>query len=96
MPVQLPGDHPGNHPKICISRTYQGKFTQGVVILENGVQLPEGTTVKVEPIDVAVSEPGEDALYRLSDLAAPTGIPDLARNIDHYLYSHPKVNDADR
>jgi hypothetical protein len=29
----------------------------------------------------------------MSDLAIDTGIPDLAVNIDHYLYGYPKVTD---
>jgi hypothetical protein len=36
----------------------------------------------------------EGQLYRLAELATPSGIPDLAVNIDHYLYGHPKVDDA--
>ncbi len=32
-------------------------------------------------------------LFRMLDMAGPTDIPDLSRNIDHYLYGHPKVND---
>lgn len=31
-----------------------------------------------------------DPLFRITDLAMETGIPDLATNIDHYLYGHPK------
>lgn len=36
----------------------------------------------------------QDGLSRLADLAVPTGTADLAMNIDHYLYGHPKVSDA--
>ena len=29
----------------------------------------------------------------MGDYAIDTGIPDLATNVDHYLYGHPKVGD---
>ena len=31
--------------------TYQGKVVNGVVVLENGAKLPEGTAVRVQPVD---------------------------------------------
>jgi len=31
-----------------------------------------------------------DPLFDMGRLAVETGIPDLARNVDHYLYGHPK------
>jgi hypothetical protein len=64
------------------------------VVLEDGIRLPEDTIVKVEPVEEAPQSP-DDPLYRLAELAGPTGIPDLAMNIDSYLYGHPKVNHAD-
>jgi hypothetical protein len=73
--------------------TYFGKIQNGMVVLEGGVRLPEGTAVKVEPVVDAASA-GVDPLYQLTQLAVPTGVPDLAKNIDHYLYGHPKVSDA--
>ena len=73
---------------------YRGRVTGGVVVLEGGVQLPEGTAVKVETVETEKSAAGDDLLYRLDELAVPTGIPDLALNIDRYLYGHPKVDDA--
>ena len=77
---------------------YQGTVQNGVIVFEPGVQLPEGAPVRVElvneqPLDQALS-PEEDALMRMSELAVDTGIPDLAVNIDHYLYGHPKVTDG--
>ena len=73
---------------------YRGRVTNGMVVLEGNVQLPEGTVVKVEPVDTDTPGDADDRLYRLGELAVPTGIPDLALNIDHYLYGHPKVSDA--
>lgn len=73
---------------------YRGRVTNGVVVLDGDIQLPEGTAVKVEPIETGPSAESHDRLYRLGELAVPTGICDLALNIDHYLYGHPKVDDA--
>lgn len=72
--------------------TYRGKVANGVIVLDGDQKLPEGTSVTVQPI-VDAKKSG-DAIYRLADLAVPTGIPDLARNVDHYLYGHPKVDDG--
>ena len=72
----------------------QGRVSNGVIVLEGGAKLPEGTAVKVETVDADKLTGGDDRLYQLGELAVPTGIPDLALNIDHYLYGHPKVNDG--
>lgn len=72
---------------------YRGVVTNGVVVLEGTAVIPEGTTVEVEPVGPAPSLADRDALWRLPDLAMPSGVPDLAENIDHYLYGHPKVSD---
>lgn len=73
---------------------YRGRVQNGVVVIEEGGGLPEGTVVAVEPIETCKPTVGDDPVYRLAELAAATGIPDLALNIDHYLYGHPKVSDA--
>ena len=78
---------------------YQGTIQNGVVVLENGVNLPEGAVVRVEllkrdaPLAPTHSRK-DDILFRMGEYAAETGIPDLAVNIDHYLYGHPKATDA--
>lgn len=36
----------------------------------------------------------DDPLWRMADLAVDTGIKDLATNIDHHLYRHPKTDDS--
>ncbi len=76
--------------------TFEGTVQGGVVVLEPGAQLAEGTLVGVEPIPV--KKPAvvcsDDDLARMGELAVETGIPDLATNADHYLYGHPKVTDA--
>jgi len=79
---------------------YRGTIKNGVVVLEPEARLPEGTTVRVEPESSEqteapiLSDDELDPAWRIGDLAKPTGIPDLAVNIDHYLYGHPKVTDA--
>ena len=85
--------------------TYAGEVRGGVVVLAGGVSLPDGTKVSVEPVgaepdvaptDAAKPDPAEedptepDPLLGMLDLAVDTGIPDLAYNVDHYLYGHPR------
>ena len=74
--------------------TYRGRVHNGVVVIEGGATLPEGTVVTIEAPEVRCVAGAADSLYSLGELAMATGIPDLALNIDHYLYGHPKVNDA--
>ncbi len=74
--------------------TYRGRIENGVAVLEGDVRLPDGMPVEVVPIEPETSAIEDDPMYRLYDLAVPSGIPDLAKNIDHYLYGHPKVDDA--
>ncbi|HEX4955052.1 MAG TPA: hypothetical protein VF017_16810 [Thermoanaerobaculia bacterium] len=59
-------------------------------MLEPGAELPEGAEVRVEVTDLTALDP----IFDFSDLAVETGIPDLATNVDHYLYGHPKKDDA--
>ncbi|MEK7685780.1 MAG: hypothetical protein AAB466_10190 [Verrucomicrobiota bacterium] len=81
---------------------YRGTVKNGVVVLEPGAELPEGTSVRVEaePKPTASTAalvkvaPEDDPLWSIPDLAVDTGISDLAVNLDHYLYGHPKVKDG--
>ena len=77
--------------------TYRGKVKNGVVILEAGAKIPDGSEVKVEPIGSEQTESASigrelSSLFQAADRAKPTGITDLAINHDHYLYGHPKVS----
>lgn len=72
--------------------TYRGRVHGGVVVIDDGATLPEGTAVTIEAPAVIPAETADDPLYRLAELAVATGVPDLAVNIDHYLYGHPKVH----
>jgi hypothetical protein len=75
---------------------YQGKVINGVVVFDGPVTPPDGTSVQVEAISLTETESKtvDDALLRMSDLAVDTGVPDLATNIDHYLYGHPKADNG--
>jgi hypothetical protein len=66
---------------------YRGRVERGNIVLESGQELPEGAEVRVEL--VTREETAADPLLRMPDLAVETGIPDLATNIDRYLYDHP-------
>jgi hypothetical protein len=72
--------------------TYKGKVRGGVVVLEPGVRLDEGTDVVVEPTPAMQGlEPRRKDLSLLERLAPVVGkakgLPaDAARNIDRDLY----------
>lgn len=78
----------------AIEMVYHGEVRGGVVVLAAGASIPEGTQVTVAPLvsDDIVPPATEPDLRRLGELAVETGITDLATNIDHYLYGHPKVD----
>ncbi|MHC4200554.1 MAG: hypothetical protein ACYSU0_11225 [Planctomycetota bacterium] len=75
----------------------RGKVKGGVVVLDKSGSLPEGTVVRVEPVEdkaAAVKAPeGEQSLAEMLLSLAGTvkGLPeDMALNHDHYLYGLPK------
>lgn len=79
-----------------------GKVFNGVIILENGGTLPDGTIVRVEPLaDLKpaesvnqVSQLREMLLRHAGAIADPELPADLADNYDHYLYGTPKRLDS--
>ena len=79
--------------------SYNGTVRNGIVVLEPGANLPEGAQVRVEQVEpiakpaAEYARPEDDPLFDMSKYAVKTGIPDLATNLDHYLYGHPKVTD---
>ena len=73
---------------------YRGCVRNGMVVLDGEVRLAEGTPVVVQTPDAPPASRADDPVYRLGELAAPTGISDLAVNIDHYLYGHPRAADV--
>ena len=70
--------------------TYIGKVHNGTVVLPPQAQLPEGTSVRIEPI--ASESVRKNRTERLRQIAKSLeGLPaDLAKNHDHYLYGTPK------
>lgn len=77
--------------------TYTGKIHNGVVVLDNGTKLPDGAVVRVELVEEPGTEaPASDSLFTIGRRAIRGGPPDLATNLDHYLYGHPKVSDEQR
>ena len=73
--------------------TYGGRVKDGVIILEGGVHLPEGTPVEVRAPD---QEPTDTtgAVSSLLDLAGTIDdLPsDFSREHDHYIHGKPKRN----
>lgn len=76
--------------------TYRGHVKNGVIVLDEPADLPEGMEVMVHsaqeaPID-KVEEPVPTLYEQLKEVIGITeGLPqDLAENHDHYLYGLPK------
>lgn len=66
---------------------YQGKITNGVVVLDGGHRIPEGTAVRVSPIE---DQPSWSEVFE-AVAGKAEGLPeDLAENHDHYLHGLPK------
>ena len=75
--------------------TLRGQVRNGVVVLENGRELPEGTMVTVRLLGkgkLAKVKSSKVTRRGLLKHAGKVGdLPsDAARNLDHYLYGHPK------
>jgi len=74
--------------------TYQGTVKEGVVVLEGGVRLADGTRVEVHAVATS-SEPSADpqslGQRLMKHAGAVRGLPsDLARNHDHYIHGTPR------
>jgi hypothetical protein len=72
--------------------TYHGKVKNGVIILEAGAELRDGTRVKVEPVVETEPSDASDLQRGLLGFSGVVkdGPTDLARNHDHYLHGNPK------
>jgi len=68
---------------------YRGHVQKGVVVLDRGVELPDGTEVTVEAVRVpqgkTLAEQFADVIGSVPDLPA-----DMAQQHDHYLHGAPK------
>ncbi len=77
--------------------TLHGQIRNGLVVLDQSRGLPDGTEVTVRPVRDR-AKPGKRSkksakakrkIMRFTGKAK--GLPrDAARNLDHYLYGHPK------
>jgi hypothetical protein len=72
----------------------EGHIQNGVVVFDEPVALPNGTPVRVELI-APTTRPDDQPTTLLERLGGLVGsiedLPsDAARNVDHYLYGHPK------
>jgi hypothetical protein len=72
--------------------TYRGTIRHGVVELEDGNGLPDGTVVRVEPLEPSDTEDVPTLYEQLEPLVGSVeGLPaDMAANHDHYLHGLPK------
>ena len=73
--------------------TVKGIVKNGVVVLEEGVTVSEGTEVKVEfaqPARVSDNGSVRDLLFRFAGKAKGKYPTDFARNHDHYIHGTPK------
>ena len=67
----------------------RGTVQNGVIVLEPGADLGDGTVVRVEPIEPEKESTLADRLQRVIGIAE--GLPpDLAEQHDHYLHGRPK------
>jgi len=77
--------------------TYRGHIENGVVVLDEPVDLPEGISVEVELVGPAEEKAEKGKGPSLYDSLKPVigkavGLPpDASRNKYHYLYGGPKV-----
>ena len=76
---------------------YNGHVQNGVVVLDDPVDLPEGLKVQIEPMPTGPTESpagqNTETLGQklLKHAGKAVGLPaDLAENHDHYLYGTPK------
>lgn len=72
---------------------YRGRVENGYVVLEDGMVLPDGTRVRVEPVGApAAGGNTRSFLDEVLEIAKTMeGLPtDLARNHDHYIHGRPR------
>ncbi len=70
--------------------TLHGIVQNGLIALDQGATLPEGTRVTVVA-DPIVEQPSSAKELLMQFAGCMTGLPsDLARNHDHYLHGTPK------
>jgi hypothetical protein len=73
-----------------MSKTIETIYRNGQIQLPADLHLPEDTRVTVILPEDPTHGVSADSAYDIPDLATDIGPPDLARNLGHYLYGHPK------
>jgi hypothetical protein len=80
-----------------------GKVVNGVVVLDQPGSLQDGTTVRVQPLDKNSEARGKDINSLREMLLSHAGViqdadlpPELAENLDHYLYGLPQRGERAR
>jgi len=69
--------------------SFEGHIQDGVVVFDEPVSLPEGTVVRVEPVEPRQRKTLAERYRNVIGTAA--NLPeDMARNHDHYLHGTPK------
>jgi hypothetical protein len=72
------------------SHDLHGTGENGVIVLDNGMPLPEGTRVRVEPLQQTDAPRPTLAEMWAAVIGQAKGLPpDLAENHDHYLHGQP-------
>jgi predicted DNA-binding antitoxin AbrB/MazE fold protein len=75
----------------AMNKQVEAVYENGLFRPLSRVNLPEGERVRLTVM--TLGEKIIDPAYNLAEIAEETGIPDLATNIDHYLYGLPKQSD---
>jgi hypothetical protein len=78
---QLSSAKPSGDP----SKTYHGRIQNGTVILDDRVELPDGTEVRVEPVTPTVRRTLAEQFGNLIG-SVPDLPPDMAEHHDHYIH----------
>ena len=69
--------------------SFTGKIQNGVVVLPPEIKLPEGTEVKVEPLEAPEDDPFIQAVLKTAR-PRPHWPKDYALNHGHYVSGEPK------
>jgi predicted DNA-binding antitoxin AbrB/MazE fold protein len=69
--------------------TYHGRVQNGVIVLDDSVNLPEGAEVEVSTQKAGSNQTWNERLKDVIGIAQ--GLPeDMAENHDHYIHGAPK------
>lgn len=68
---------------------YRGHIQNGAVVLDDQVELPDGTEVRVEPVTVTARRTLAEQFANVIG-SAPDLPPDMAEQHDHYIHGTPK------